>query len=442
MKDFTRSQQVPDKSSTNEDMVIVADTSKPGLTLAPAKPLTDAEVRQLRARGTDQAAPPLPQPQDPNARDRIELEDKGQEVMSRYLEGEEVPQTQADFERCARWFEAAYQLDSTNTFDRSRALFCRGRAAIFSKQYADAEALLNQSIQLDPRRAYAFNALGIAYLERARYDEAATAFRNAMRFAPYWAYPIHNLALTDSERGDFDGAIRLYQFAMTVTPRYSYLPYSLGLLYTRLGDFDNARKSFEKARDTLAEYSKPRNGIWPERARVWNALGTVERSAGRDTRAFEYFQKAQTDDLTDANARHNLALIYAKRGDYVKADALWQANRDFPMSQIAYADSLAARNQRDAAIAEYEKLLAEKKEYVAARESLARLYLAKGDAMSALAQATEALTLAPQNPAIIELRGDAQSAQGNRQAATADWRAALASTTTKDSRARLEKKLR
>jgi tetratricopeptide (TPR) repeat protein len=441
VKDFTRSQQVPEKSSTNDDMIVIADTAKGGITLPPAQPLTDAEVRQLRQRGTDQAAPPLPPLQDPNSRDRIALEDKGQEVMSRYLEGEEVPLTQADFERCAQWFEAAYQLDNSNTYDRSRALFCRGRAAIFSKQYADAENLLNQSIQLDPRRAYAYNALGIAHLERARYDEAATAFRTAMRFAPYWAYPIHNLGLTNSERGDFDGAIRLYQFAMTVAPRYSYLPYSLGLLYTRLGDFENARKSFEKAREVLAEFSKSRNGAWPERARVWNALGTVERSAGRDNKAFEYFQKARTDDPNDQNARHNLALLYAKRGDYAKADELWRANKDFAMSQLAYAESLAARGQRDQAIAQYEQLVSEKKEYVGAHESLARLYLAKGENAKALSQTTTALALAPTNSALVELRGDIQSAQGDRNAATMDWQTALISATTRESKSRLEKKL-
>ena len=55
VKDFTRSQQVPDKSSTNDDMVVVPDTSKLGLPMLPAKPLSDQELRQLRSRG---AQPP------------------------------------------------------------------------------------------------------------------------------------------------------------------------------------------------------------------------------------------------------------------------------------------------------------------------------------------------------------------------------------------------
>jgi tetratricopeptide (TPR) repeat protein len=78
---------------------------------------------------------------------------------------------------------------------------------------------------------------------------------------------------------------------MTIAPRYSYLPYSLGLLYVRLGDFQNARKWFDQARQTLEQYSMPRNGAWPERARIWNALGTVERSQGREARALDFFRR-------------------------------------------------------------------------------------------------------------------------------------------------------
>src|SRR5262249_29909183 len=241
----------------------------------------------------------------------IALEDRGQEILSRYLEGDEVPQTKADFDRCARLFEEAFKIRPEAEFNRSRALFCRGGARVFDGQYDDAQRLLDSSIQIDPRRAYAYNALGIAHLERiARtgqgFDAAAGAFQTAMRYAPYWAYPIHNLALVSSERGDYDGAIRLYQYAMSIAPRYSYLPYNLGLLYTRLGDFDNAGLWFQKARQVLETNGTQPSGAWPARARVWNALGTVARSQGRDARAMELFERALADDPADRNARHNL----------------------------------------------------------------------------------------------------------------------------------------
>ena len=68
---------------------------------------------------------------------------RGQQVMSRYLEGEEVPQTKADFSRCTRWFAEAAKLSPAPAFDNSRAQFCEGRALIFDKQYDNAEKLLN-----------------------------------------------------------------------------------------------------------------------------------------------------------------------------------------------------------------------------------------------------------------------------------------------------------
>jgi tetratricopeptide (TPR) repeat protein len=491
VRDFTRSQQIPDKSSTNDDMVVIPDTTKPGMTMPPATPLSEQEVRQLRSRGVQtpnnpqgaakatQSADPFDAalargvllPEEPGSafnllnqpsqttealtdrqrRLRIALEDSGQQVMSKYLEGEEVPQTKAEFDRCARLFDTALQLDSTNTFDRSRSLFCQGRALVFAKQYDDAQRNLDQSIQLDSRRAYAYNALGIANLERIAgrgtgFDAASDAFRTAMRYAPYWAYPIHNLALTESERGNYDEAIRLYEYAITVAPRYSYLPYSLGSLYVRLGDFANARKWFDQARETLEQYSKPRNGAWPERARIWNALGTVARSQGREARALDFFQKAMADDPSDLNARHNLALIYAKRGDFTKADDLWRGNLDrdatFTLSRVSYAESLATRGQRREAIQQYERLVQDKPDYIAARESLARLYLAENDPSRALAELKPAIDQAPANPSLVELRGDIEAKLGDSASAKAAWQQALDASQTREAKTRIEKKLK
>ena len=461
---FTGSQQTPDYIATDDDMIIVADTRKEKLGLPPAQPLSDQEVRSLRAASRRGLSSPAPQSQPAPAADAFEnairngrllpedpgnatqllaalrndpnqpaasllqkqrrllvaLEDRGQDVMNRYLEGEEIPQTKADFERCAKLFEAALQLRPNAEFDKSRALFCQGRARIFDEQYPEAQRLLESSIRIDSQRAYSYNALGIAYLEQiARngqgFDQAADALRTAMRYAPYWAYPIHNLALLSSERGDYDGAIQLYQYAMSIAPRYSYLPYNLGLLYDRLGDFSNASVWFEKAREVLETYGRHTTGPWPERARVFNALGTVARSEGRNSRARELFEKALADDPTDVNARHNLALILARRREFGEADTLWKANiqaSDFLPSRIAYAGSLADRGEPKAAIAQYEQIVAGKPEYVGAREALAKLYLEQNQANRALTEIERGLARSPSNTALLELRGDAHARLG------------------------------
>ena len=495
VRKYTRKAQDPFDEARNTDMVVVPDAKKPGLPMLPAQPLSDQDLRDIRRRrgsslrGSAGPAPPslgedafqsaidrgllLPeQPgsaynllasyrRDPNQspetirrRERelqVALEDRGQAVMSQYLEGEEVPQTKADFDRCQRYFEEALQLAPGEGFDRSRSLFCQGRSEIFTGQYDDAQRLLDASIQIDPRRAYSYNALGIAYLERiARtgrgFDEAQAAFRSAMRYAPYWAYPVHNLALVYSERGDYDGAIQLYQYAMSIAPRYSYLRYNLGLLYERLGDFDNAQLWFERALEVLENGGQAHAGAWPERGRVWNALGTLARARGQETRALELFRKALADNPEDNNASHNAALLLAKQKQCREADDLWRAvmarDPNFLPSRVAYAESLAARGEAASATAQYEKLVADKPAYVGARESLARLYLAQHESERAVEQANRALTDSPANASLLELRGDAEMQLGKTEAAEADWKRASAGTTDGDQKTRLKRKLR
>jgi len=466
----THKAQDPFDEARDTAMVVIPDIKKEGLALPPAQPLSDQDLRDIRRR-RGLAAVPRPEdislPDDTDAalallqklrqdaaqtpdtirsferRLRVALEDRGQEVMSRYLEGEEVPQTKLDFDRCTRWFAEAAKLSPEPVFDNSRAQFCEGRALIFDKQYAAAETLLKQSIALDPRRAYAYNALGIAYLEqisqtRQVFDQAQDAFHTATRFAPYWAYPIHNLALTLSERGDYDDAIKAYQFAMSIAPRYSYLPYNLGLLYQRLGDFENARLWYLKAREVVEKFSKPREGRWPERARIWNALGAMAR--GR--KAEELFRKALADDPGDVNSRHNLALALAKRGEFAEADRLWRANQDFIASRVALADSLAQRGQAGMAAQEYLAVLSAKPDYVAAREALAKLYLRQNEPRSAIEQLDAALARSGPTPGLLELRADARAQAGEMDAARSDWSKALELAADGADKARIARKLR
>lgn len=393
--------------------------------------------------------------QESERRLHIALDDRGQEIMSRYLEGEQVAQTKADFERCARYFEEAKLLTADSSFDQSRALFCQGRALIFGAkgaQYDTAEQLLQESIRMDPKRAYAYNALGIAELERTAstgqgLDSAASAFRLAMRFAPYWAYPVHNLALLESERGNYDEAIRLYAHAMSIAPLYSYLPYNLGLLYERLGDFDKALVWFNHALEVTEKAGAPGSGPWPERSVIWNAMGTLARSQGREAKAIELFKKALYDKPDNAEARHNQALLLAKRGEFAEADRLWRSNMQmtpkFLPSWISHAESLAARGDTQGAVREYEQVLlpTERPDYVGAHQAVAELYIKEGLAGDALLHLNAALKLSPLNAALHELRGDVYATLQDESAARAEWTAALKLADSRDLRSRIKRKL-
>jgi tetratricopeptide (TPR) repeat protein len=166
----------------------------------------------------------------------------------------------------------------------------------------------------------------------------------------------------------------------------------------------------------------------------------MERSLGRDRRALDLFQKAIADDANDLNARHNLALLFVKRGDDSLADDLWRGNleRDaqFTISRIAYAESLARRSNRKPAIEQYEILLRDKPAFAPAREALARLYLEENELARALALLSESTA------STLELRGDVKDRMGDYVAAKTDWKAALDSTSDRDARSRLQRKIR
>ncbi len=263
---------------------------------------------------------------------RVALENKGQEVLLRYLAGDETPQSRDEFQSGARYMDAARTLTQESLFLEGRQDFFQGRALLFDKKFPEAANLLEQAVRIDPGAAYGFNALGIAYLEQAQYDKAIPAFRDAARRAQHWSYPLHNEALAYVETGDYRSAIRAYQEAIRLTPQYSYLPYNLGLVYQRLNRRKDAEAAYTKA-EMLA----------PNSAEPYNALGTLKASEGKRTEAEQLYREALQKNASLLAARHNLALLLAdQKGREKEAIDLWRENLrqspDYLPSRLSLAE--------------------------------------------------------------------------------------------------------
>ena len=361
---------------------------------------------------------------------RVTLEDKGQQVILRYLAGEASPQKREDFFNGQVYFESALPLAPDSLYLQSRILFCQGRAQVFDKNYTAAANLLERAIGLDPDRAYAYNALGIISLERADYDRAIPAFREAARRAPYWAYPMHNMALAYMEKGDFDAAVRTYLRAMELAPKVAYLPYNLGLLYQRMNRPREAEQEYRKA---LA--------IDSGNAQALNALGALKAAAGRKADAEQFYKQALDRDPALLAARHNLALLLAsdpKRA--AEAASLWRDNLALDAghlpSRLALARYLASTGDKAEAAKEYEGVIAARPDYVAARLALAEL-----EPAGAIGQLEAALRLQPDNPDILERAAQAYAAAGRTADAEAAWKKALTLTTDGAARKRIRRSL-
>jgi Flp pilus assembly protein TadD/uncharacterized caspase-like protein len=400
--------------------MILADTRQTGIDLTrllPSVTVASNESAELRGVGGD-ATTDLDSAEQESRR-RVALENRGQRVLLQYLKGEQAPQTKADFLAAADDFAAARQLTPESLLLEAREDFCRGRAALFDKDYAVGIPLLERAARIDAAAAYPFNALGIAYLEQANFTYARLAFLDAIRRAPYWAYPRHNLALTYLETGDYEQAIRVYQEAIRLAPHYAYLPYNLGLVYQRVNRRDAAEAAFRQAIGVDAQF-----------ADAYNALGYLDASYGRNRDAERFYREALSKDPNLLPARQNLAVLLARDPARI-ADALaeWRkvlaVDADYIPSLLSRAKTLAATGDAAGAAADYRHVIALQPEYIAARRALAELLIGTGDAKGALEQLHAALTLSPGDAELLERQGDVQDLLGDNAGAAFSYTEAI-----------------
>jgi tetratricopeptide (TPR) repeat protein len=384
----------------------------------------------------------------------IALEDRGQETILRYLEGDQIPQTKSDFEACSAFFDDAARLDPDSSFDEARMLFCKGRALIFDHAYGSAQTLLERAIRIDPSRGYAYNALGIAYLEQiaanaSTFDAAVSAFHDAIRFAPYWAYPLHNLALTYTQKGDYAAAIDAYRAAMDAGKQYSYLPYNLGLLYQQLHELSLAEIYYRLA-NSRAELNphviqSSRGSRWTERSEIWDALGTLETERRRWSRAEKDFRQAIADDPQSLNARHNLALLLSRTGESSEAERLWKDNLDSDArhlpSLLGYGDYMVHNGAFQQAMALYERIEALRPQYPGIHRKIATLWMQLGQPERALGELRLAAQYTAANPELLEAIGDLESQLGDVAGALSDWNRAAQLKTNSQGKQRLFRKI-
>ena len=379
---------------------------------------------------------------------RVKLEIEGQQVLLRYLQGEQAPQTREDFLKGAALFEQAKVLTPESLLLDARGSFCLGRVAIFDKDYGRAVDYLERAARLDPAGAYSYNALGIARLEQAQYAQAIAAFQDAIQRARRWAYPYHNLALSFVQVGDYASAIQTYEQAIEMAPDYAYLPYNLGLVYQRL----NRRREAERAyRDAIAkaENLEPKSRR-RHLALVHNALGYLKASSGRAEEAEKLYRQSLDYDGDRLEGRHNLAVLLAgakkggPTGRAAEAIDLWRENLEkdpeYLPSLLSLARTLDQNGQTDDAIEQYETVVRARPEYVAARLTLASLQLRVNRLEAALEQLNAAWKLQPDNAEIHERLGDVNKQLGQSAEAAQAYQAALRYAPDKKTKRRIRRK--
>jgi superkiller protein 3 len=142
-----------------------------------------------------------------------------------------------------------------------------------------AIGFLREATKLNPQGAPAFLQLGLLLIEKKRWPEAQDTLRRYVALKPEDFLGIFNLALAHDYAGKFDDALKLYGQAETMMPTDPAVKNNVGRIYLK-------RKLYNES--------------------------------------IEQFQKALALDATFADARNNLALALAAKGDYATSNSEWR----------------------------------------------------------------------------------------------------------------------
>jgi tetratricopeptide (TPR) repeat protein len=254
---------------------------------------------------------PAPQREREDARDAlaVALEDKGQEILVRYLRGDAQPLTAQQYRYGADLFARATDLTPDQVKLKARSRFCEGRALLLEQRPQEAEVALRDAVRLDRDGPYSYNALGISYLQLGRYREAIDQFQAAVERAPKWAYPHYNLALAYKSSKRLKDAENAYKAAINLGQRYAYLYYSLGLFYLEQKNEKDAEAQFREAIKTD-----------PNRPDAYNMLGTLYERQGKLKEAEENLRTAIRLQPDAALSHNTLAHLLFDRGRFEEAE--------------------------------------------------------------------------------------------------------------------------
>jgi uncharacterized caspase-like protein/tetratricopeptide (TPR) repeat protein len=149
------------------------------------------------------------------------FETTGQNAINAFIQSSGAATRPGMFQQAADAFRL--QKVVTHNADRSvdaKLKFCEGKAMFDNRQFTEAVDLLKSAIQLDPRAAHAYSALGMAYRGLAKNDLAIESFNRAAELAPSWALPQFQMGLLYQDSGRLDRAKEAFLNASRFDPNY------------------------------------------------------------------------------------------------------------------------------------------------------------------------------------------------------------------------------
>ena len=119
-------------------------------------------------------------------------------------------------------------------------------SAMKNAELKQAQSLLQDVINQQPKFSNAHVNLGIVFLRNNSLSEAENSFNHALRINPKNIFALNQLGILHRQQGDFSSAKSSYKKAIDINSDYANAHLNLGILYDLyLYDFPNAIEQYK-----------------------------------------------------------------------------------------------------------------------------------------------------------------------------------------------------
>jgi tetratricopeptide (TPR) repeat protein len=274
---------------------------------------------------------------------------------------------------------------------------------------AEAVALLEHALALEPEDAEIHGNLGIALASLGRRADARAHLERAAALAPASPQAQNNLANALAQEGSLADAVEHYRRAVELDPAYPDAQNNLANVLVQQGALDEAVSHYQAALAADPRY-----------ATAHANLATVLTRLGRNDDAITHYRAALALDPAEADAARGLGAQLAARGAWEEAIAQLAAavalRPTHLETQYQLAAALAGAGRTDQAIAAYARALELAPGSSDLHNDLGIAFARRGDLEAAIAEFRRAVALAPDH---AEARTNLAAAERARSAAPA-----------------------